>query len=81
MSEWKRQLSVLSEIGRSYPNAAHSAYTKGFASKVNYFLRTIEGMERYLGPLDEMLQEGLAPVLLSEGRPVDDDLYQTGLEG
>ena len=76
VSEWTRQLSVLCEIGRSYPNAAHSAYTKGFASKVNYFLRTIEGMERYLGPLDEMLQEGLAPVLLSEGRAVDDDLLR-----
>ena len=42
VAEWTQQLRTLSEIGRTYPRAAHAGFTKGFGGKVTYFMRTIQ---------------------------------------
>ncbi|CAH3116593.1 unnamed protein product [Porites lobata] len=40
----------LSEIAKSQPHAAYTAFTKGYKSKFTYFMRTIESFEVYVDP-------------------------------
>ena len=51
----------LSLIAKSQPHAAYSAYIHGFQHKFRYFLRTIEGIEDELKPLDDMISNNLIP--------------------
>jgi hypothetical protein len=67
VEDWAQELSLLAEFSLQYPHAAHAVFTKGFSSKVHYYLRTIQGMGEHLGPLDEVLREQLMPVLLNAG--------------
>ena len=41
VDDWVSQLDVLSEIARSEPQAAYSAFTSGFKHKLTYFIRTM----------------------------------------
>ena len=38
---WKGELEALSGIARSQPHAAYTVFTKGYKSKITYFMRTI----------------------------------------
>merc|ERR1712142_1086199 len=42
VNEWIRELLVLSEIADTHPQAAHSAYVKGFKSKYTCHRHVIE---------------------------------------
>ena len=50
---WVKELQKLTEIARSEPHAAYSAFTFGFKSKFNYLMRTVSGISELLAPLDE----------------------------
>ena len=50
---WVEELQRLTEIARSEPHAAYSAFTFGFKSKFNYLMRTVSGISELLAPLDE----------------------------
>ena len=54
---------ALSQIAETHPQMAYAAYTKGYASKFTYFMRTIEGFGDYLAPVDEVLNSHLIPAL------------------
>ena len=41
VEDWTKQLTVLCEIAMTQPQAAYTAYVRGFNSKLTYFLRTI----------------------------------------
>ena len=47
---WKGELKALSEIARSQRHAAYTVFTKGYKSKLTYFMRTIESFEDYVDP-------------------------------
>ena len=51
----------MSEFALSQPHAAFSAYIHGEQHRFTYFLRTIPGMEKYLDPLNKIIDEKLIP--------------------
>ena len=62
-SDWISQLEVLSEIAKSEPQAAYTAYTAGFQHKVTYFIRTIPELSSVLKPLDDVLNHKFIPAI------------------
>jgi hypothetical protein len=54
-------LENLAKIAKSEPQAAYAAYIHGFQHKFRYFLRTIEGIEEELKPLDAVINNILIP--------------------
>lgn len=61
--EWINQLVVLSEIAKSEPQAAYSAFIAGFQHKMTYFIRTIPDLAEILKPLDECIEKHLLPAI------------------
>ena len=55
---------------------AYAAYIKGYMLKFTYFMRTIEGFNEYLAPVDEVLNNDFISTLfgmdyLSSGKSSD----------
>ena len=69
---WVSELQVLSDIAKSQPQAAYSAFTKGFKSKFNYFERTIENFENFVEPVEDILSKSFLPTLFGLDTPFDD---------
>ena len=63
VTKWRDELMTLSQIAETHPQMAYAAYTKGYASKFTYFMRTIEGFGDYIAPVDEVLNSHLIPAL------------------
>ena len=53
----------LSKIVKTQPHATFSAYIHGNQYRFTYFLRTIEGMENYLKPLEDAISNILLPAI------------------
>ena len=56
-------INRLSDFGQSQPQAAYAAFTHGVRHKMTYFMRTIEGIDQYLQPLDMLINEKFIPAL------------------
>jgi hypothetical protein len=65
--EWITELEELSNIARSEPQAAYSAFTAGFRHKMTYFIRTIPDLAETLKPLDDVINNKLIPAI-TEGQ-------------
>ena len=63
VEQWTNELEVLAELAKTEPQAAHAVYTKGYRSKFTFFLRTIEGLEEYLQPVESILFDKFIPAL------------------
>lgn len=63
VSSWITQLKLLSKVAEIHPQAAYSAYINGFQHKFNYTLRTIENVENYLKPIEEVLSTEFIPAI------------------
>ena len=63
VKEWCMEIRKLSTIAKSQPHVAYSAYIHGEQHKFTYFLRTIEGINEQLKPLDEVLNNEFIPAL------------------
>ena len=75
--DWTNQLSQLSKFATTQPHAAYIAYTKGFKSKLTYFLRTIPHMCNLVEPLQRAIDDCFIPALFGEETPFDNSLLQT----
>ena len=73
---WSEEIEKLTEMAVSEPHAAFAAYIHGEQHRFSYFMRTIPGMEVYLKPLDDLINNKLLPAItgfaLSE---VDRELF------
>ena len=56
----------LSALGKTQPHAAFSAYIHGEQHKFTYFLRTIEGMNELIKPLDDIIMNTFLPAIFGE---------------
>ena len=75
MEKWTDELKLLAEFAETQPQAAHAVYTKGYRSKFTFFLRTIEGMEEHLHPVESVLGNKLIPAMFGGDHPdVPDEL-------
>ena len=63
VNDWCKQLEKLCYITKVNPHAAYNAYSHSFQHKLTYYLRTIEGFEQYLMPLDDLITYGFLPTL------------------
>ncbi len=71
VQDWVKQLKVLSEIAKAYPQSAYCAFTAGFAHKFNYVNRTIPNIKEELQPLENIIRHHFIPALC-EGRTCND---------
>ena len=60
---WCKEITKLADFAKTQPHAAFSAYIHGQQHRFTYFLRTIEGMEDYLKPLDTTISNILLPAI------------------
>ena len=72
VEEWVSQLSELSKIAKTEPQAAYSAFTSGFKHKLTYFIRTISDIKEMLTPLDNVIDDQLLPAL-TDGQIISED--------
>ena len=63
VDEWIAQLRILSQIARTQPQAAYSAFITGFRHKISFYMRTISGVSTQLKPLDEVEQSEFISVI------------------
>ena len=49
-------IRILSEFAKWQPQAAYAAFCFGEQNRFNYFLRTIPGMNEFMKPVDEIIQ-------------------------
>ena len=63
VSTWVQELTLLSKIAITQPQAAYSCFTAGYQHKLTYFLRTISGCEEHLVPVDEVICHKFIPAL------------------
>ena len=69
VATWIEEVSSLSEIALSYPQAALSAFTHGFVSKWHFLMRTFEGIEELFKPLEDVIALQFIPALTAQGPP------------
>ena len=58
-----KEITKLADFAKTQPHAAFSPYIHGQQHRFTYFLRTIEGMEDYLKPLDNTISNILLPAI------------------
>ena len=70
VDEWSREVVKLAEFARSQPHAAYAAFIHGEQHRFRFCMRTIPGMDEYLKPLDDVINEKLIPAIV--GREIND---------
>ena len=56
-------MQSLSKFAETQPHAAFAAYIHGEQHKFTYFMRTIQGMEKHLQRVDDLLEHKFLPAL------------------
>ena len=56
VTEWIKEVRKLSEIAKTEPHAAYTAFTFGLKHKWNYILRTIPGITELLQPFEDCIR-------------------------
>ena len=57
------ELTNLNKIAETHPQMAYAAFTKGYMSKLTYYMRTIEGFDQFISPVDDKLNDKFIPAL------------------
>ena len=70
VQNWCKRIEKLSEIAKSQPHVAYTAYIHGEQHRYTYFARTIKGISNNLEPLDKIIEEAFIPSLF--GRIIAD---------
>ena len=71
VEKWCKEINILSDIAKSQPHAAFSAFIHGEQHKFTYFLRTIADISSCLQPLDDVINNSFIPAIF--GREVTDN--------
>ena len=64
IAQWENELLNLTEIAKSEPQAAYSNFIYSVRQSWNFAMRTMEGLENYLTPLEEAISKKFLPTLL-----------------
>ena len=76
VDNWTDELEKLTDIAKSQPQAAYIALTKAYKSKFTYFMRTIDGFEDYVGPIDTLMKEKFLPTIFDSETPLTSPLSE-----
>ena len=63
---WNNQFTTLSAIPETQPQAAYSAFSSGFKSQLNYFLRTTLNVRHLLLPLERPTRNKFIPAVTGD---------------
>ena len=63
VEDWEAEVSRLSELARSQPQACYPAFTFGLRHRWTYFMRTLPDIGDLLEPLERAISELLIPSL------------------
>ena len=63
VENWTEQLTTLCGIAVTQPQAAYSAYVRGYRSKFTFFFRTIENFDQFIEPIDNLIADKFLPAL------------------
>ena len=70
----KGEIERLSEIAKSQPHTAYTAFTKGYKSKFTYFVCIIDSFENYVDPIQEAIDDLLLPTLFGQSELLPNEL-------
>ena len=65
VATWIAEVEALSEIEKSEPHAAYTAFTHGLRHKYNYVMRTISNIGDELKPLDDAIRNTFIKALFN----------------
>ena len=71
VDKWSEELSLLSSIAQTNPQAAYAGFTHGLMSKWAYLSRTIENIGPLLQPLEDIIRTKFIPALCGGPAPND----------
>ena len=72
VEKWCEELSHLSTIAESHPQAAYACFTHGLVSKWNYLTRSTKDISHLLQPLEDIIRTKFIPALTGRPAPNDD---------
>ena len=61
---WIEEIERLTEYSKTQPHAAYAIFCRGVLHKYTYFMRTIDGLDEYLKPIDDKINSSFLPTLL-----------------
>ena len=71
IERWSYELTTLSEIALTRPQAAYACYKSGYQHRFSYFLRTIQEMCVYLQPIEKIIRHQFIPAI-TDGKIIND---------
>ena len=71
VDKWSEELSLLSSIAQTNPQAAYAGFTHGLMSKWAYLSRKIENIGPLLQPLEDIIRTKFIPALCGGPAPND----------
>ena len=72
VDEWIVEMKCLSEVAKTQPHAAYSAFVHGLTSRWSYIMRTIPNISHLLTPLEDVIHQEFIPSL--SGRPASSNV-------
>ena len=69
---WTDEIKSQTEIARSQPQAANTAFIKGYQSKFTYLMRTIPNFEDYMESIEDIFSSSLISTLSGSDTPLPD---------
>ena len=69
VTEWCERMRRLTEIAKTQPHAAYAAYIHGEQHRYTYFMRTLEGINESLKPLDTIISNDFVSALFGTNIP------------
>ena len=72
VSKWCEELTKLSEIAKTQPQAAYAVFTSGYKHKFSYFMQTINCISNFVSPVENIIKEKMIPALF-DGFPVSEE--------
>jgi len=70
---WIEEISMLSKIALTEPQAAYTCFTSGYKHKLTYLMRTIPNISELLTPLDEIILNQFIPSITGDMKCSMDD--------
>ena len=64
VAEWVKEVKALSDIAKTEPHAAYSAYTHGVHHRWNFLMRTVPDISPLLRPLENVIRQEFIPALV-----------------
>ena len=71
IKKWSDELTLLTEIAVTQPQAAYACFVSGYQHRFSYFIRTIPNMEDYLQPIEDIIRHQFIPAITG-GKVVND---------